>query len=269
MKQRALQTARQLGLLHTLEPLRQSWSVIKERAKNAEFRRRNPDFVPPPLAIMHDAYGSVSFAAYWSNGQYLARLLADLIRKHQPTAERVLEWGCGPGRIIRHLPTLLPSAQLFGVDYNKQSIAWCRAAIKNISFAENELSPPLPFAARHFDVIYAVSVLTHLSVAQQVAWIRELRRVAKPNGCVILTTNGEQTTTILLPKERERFWKDGVVIRGRVEDGKRCFLSYHQPAYAREHLFSHFQVIEHAPGLPGAPATEQDIWVLRPNLGNC
>lgn len=213
---------------------------------------------------MHDAYASVSFRSYWEGGQYLAHWLADLIREHHPTPERVLEWGCGPARILRHLPELLPKGtQFFGTDYNHESISWCTRTIKNIRFVDNELSPPLPFPGQHFDLIYAVSVLTHLSVAQQDTWMKELRRVLRPNGCLILTTNGEQTAKILLPKEFARFQKEGVVIRGEVQEGKRCFLSYNHPAYAKDHLFLGLQVCEHIPGLPGAAATEQDIWILK------
>jgi SAM-dependent methyltransferase len=116
--------------------------VADHNPENEDFCREHPDFVPPPLALMHEAYASVSFRAYWDVGQYIARLLTDLIQKHHPTPERVLEWGCGPARILRHLPGLLPEGtQFFGTDYNKESISWCKLAIRNINFAENELSP--------------------------------------------------------------------------------------------------------------------------------
>jgi hypothetical protein len=111
--------------------------------------------------------------------------------------------------------------------------------------------------------LYAISVLTHLSVARQNSWLEELRRIAAINSCLILTTNGARAAAILLPDEQDRFQKDGVVIRDRVEEGKRCFLSYHHPSYVREHLFSGLQICDHFPGFAGAPGTEQDIWVVR------
>jgi SAM-dependent methyltransferase len=263
MKQQALQAVRSLGLLDAAELVNRRWRMADATAENEAFCREHPDFTPPPLTAMHDAYGTVSFRAYWELGQYMATLLAGLIRKHQPRSEHVLEWGCGPARIIRHLPALLPGTQFVGTDYNAESIAWCRSTIKNIEFADNSLFPPLPFAGEQFDVVYAISVLTHLSVVQQDDWIEELRRILRPGGCLILTTNGERAASILLPSELRRLDNDGVLIRGRVQEGKRCYLSYHRPEYARGRLFAGLQVCEHIPGLPGAPATEQDIWILK------
>ena len=123
---------------------------------------------------------------------------------------------------------------------------------------------PTPLCGRLFlDAIYAVSVLTHLSAAQQDAWINELRRVLHPSGCLILTTNGEQSATILLPKELARFRNEGIVIRSGVDEGRRCFLAYHHPEYVRTHLFSGLQIYEHIPGFAEADTIGQDIWVLR------
>jgi hypothetical protein len=56
----------------------------------------------------------------------------------------ILAWGCGPGRIIRHMPDLFDeSGQCHGTDYNFRSIAWCRENLPGIQFAINDLKPPL------------------------------------------------------------------------------------------------------------------------------
>jgi hypothetical protein len=80
---------------------------------------------------------------------------------------------------------------------------------------------------------------------------------------LILTTNGEESAKILLPKELARFRNDGIVIRSGVEEGRRCFLAYHHPEYVRMHLFSGYRICEHIPGLGEASVIGQDIWVLR------
>ena len=271
LKQQVLQVLRSIGLLRGAERLHLHWTAARTKNDNARFCHEHPGFLPPPSAAMHDAYGSVSFRSYWEGGQRGARALAKLILSHQPKPERILEWGCGPARILGHLPgMLLDSTQFFGTDYNKESISWCRRAIGNITFSENQLSPPLSFVEKHFDVIYAVSVLTHLSVSQQDAWINELRRVLPPNGCLIVTTHGEQSAKLLLPHEYARFRDEGVVVRSGVEEGKRCFLSYHNPSYARKHLFADFQICERIPGdsptaaaLWGVTGVEQDTWIVR------
>jgi SAM-dependent methyltransferase len=151
-----------------VEWLYRHWSIWRVNVENRKFCREQPDFIPPPLAAMHDAYGSISCRDYWHLGERIAQLVTHMIHKHHSSPRRVLEWGCGPARILRHLPALLAEdTRFFGTDYNEESISWCRRAIKDITFIHNALYPPLPFADGYFDVIYAVSVLTHLSASQQ------------------------------------------------------------------------------------------------------
>lgn len=244
-KQKILHVLRQIGLLDAANKLHLQWAVLRSKDDNAAFCREHPDFRPPPIAVMHDAYGSTFLRSYWNSGKAAAALIADLIRKHTPAATRVMEWGCGSARSLRHLPGLLPQGvDYFGSDYNPEAVAWCKTNINGVSFIQNDLSPPLPLEIDSFDVIYAVSVLTHLSVTQQRAWLKELRRVLRFDGCLILTTNGEQSAKLLLPHEYAQFRADGVVVRSGVEEGKRCFCSYHHPDFAAKQLFAGMTVRE-------------------------
>jgi SAM-dependent methyltransferase len=211
---------------------------------------------------MYDVQGEVSFRHYWDWGIEAASLLDELIRKYQPGAKRVLEWGCGPARVIRHMPGLLPGGtECFGTDYNRDAISWCQLAIKDVMFVENELSPPLPFAGEYFDVIYALSVLTHLSLKEQRAWVVELCRVLRPSGCLILTTHGIQSASVLLPSEYARFENEGAIVRSGAEEGKRCFATFNHPDHARNHLFAGLHICEHRP--ESANRHQQDFWILR------
>jgi hypothetical protein len=47
-------------------------------------------------------------------------------------------------------------------------------------------SPPLPFEDGYFDLIYSLSVFTHLTTTWE-AWLHELRRVLKPQGHAVIT----------------------------------------------------------------------------------
>lgn len=261
IKQRGVNFLRQLGMLPAAEQMHFLWTSLRERRENALFLHERPDFTPPPLAVMHDAYGSVSFQSYWDGGHRIAQLVADTIQRHHPSPRHILEWGCGAARVLRHLPSFFPpEVEFSGTDYNPKSIAWCRTAVPHIRFADNGLAPPLPFAARQFDVVYAVSVLTHLSTAQQVAWLRELRRVLAPKGILVLTLHGIRSTQVLLPQEFEHFEQKGTLVRNGVEEGKRCFVSYHHPKYARDVLFRGLAVSEH---ITDHPFITQDVWVVR------
>jgi len=113
-----------------------------------------------------------------------------------------LDWGCGPARIIRHLPKLLPNTSLYGTDYNAKSIAWNKANFQKISFELNNINPPTSFEDGFFDAIYGLSIFTHLSEENHFNWISELYRISSPGAILILTTHGQAYREKLLPADK-------------------------------------------------------------------
>src|ERR1700733_9209860 len=89
LKQYAVQRLRSLRLLDSAEWLNRRWAIARSNAENETFCREHPDFGAPPLAAMHDAYGSISFQSYWAGGQYFAGVIADLISAHCRRPKRV------------------------------------------------------------------------------------------------------------------------------------------------------------------------------------
>ncbi|MGI4791710.1 MAG: class I SAM-dependent methyltransferase [Janthinobacterium lividum] len=102
----------------------------------------------------------------------------------------VLDFGCGCGRLISAFQAQLPQARFFGTDAEADLIEWSRKHLPNADFRVNTPEPPLPYADGQFDLIYAISVFTHLDERQQYLWLDELRRVAKPGALLILTVHG-------------------------------------------------------------------------------
>lgn len=264
LRQRWIAGLRRSGMLPLADTGRFALEIWKRWRENYRFRREHPLFMPPPISIMYDANRHVSLREYAKTGEIDARMIADRIARHcAESPERVLEWGCGPARILRHLPAMLPpDTQCYGVDYNASTIRWCSRAMPGIVFGVSGLLPPVPFTDVKFDVIYAVSVFTHLSEASQLEWARALREALSPNGILIITTHGERCLLKLLPQEKERFYRGDVVVRGGVREGTRCFVAYHPSRYVREKLFPDMEVLEDTSSIPGTHM-RQDIWVLR------
>lgn len=103
---------------------------------------------------------------------------------------RILDWGAGCGRIARHWADRSADVEFYGCDINEQSIAWCQ---KNMPFGKYQVSkllPPLPYPDNHFDVLYGISVLTHLLFDTHYLWMSEIWRVLKPGGVAVLTACG-------------------------------------------------------------------------------
>jgi SAM-dependent methyltransferase len=104
--------------------------------------------------------------------------------------KRVLDFGCGAGRVIRHLIPPAPGCELWGSDIDPRCIEWDRRHLGPASFVLNGERPPLPFDDGGFDLIYAVSVFTHISDLWA-SWLLEMHRVLAPGGLLVATFMGE------------------------------------------------------------------------------
>ena len=98
-----------------------------------------------------------------------------------------LDFGCGCGRTLLWLARAFPNVRWHGTDVDAESVDWCRASIPGGSFSVNAPLPPLPYPDSSFDLIYGVSVFTHLSEEHQRAWLPELRRILRPGGLLLLS----------------------------------------------------------------------------------
>ena len=101
---------------------------------------------------------------------------------------RVLDFGCGPGRTLRHLQAEAERCELIGCDIHEPSVAWVQRNLAVRAFACAD-EPPLPLAAGSVDLVLAVSVFTHLTDSWA-RWLAELARVLVPDGLLLLTFHG-------------------------------------------------------------------------------
>lgn len=254
---------RRLGLLELVEKIRYVRETLRYKRTNRQFRNENPAFVLPPSHLAFDAYSAPDWHHYKQSGERSAEFIYNIAMKYLTNPVAIYEWGCGPARIIRHLPGIAKNdIQIFGSDYNSETIEWAKKNISEVSFDLNTLNPPLAYENEAFDLIYAISVFTHLSEQNALGWINELHRVLKKNGILLMTTTGELNyQTELLDHERKLYESRGVVVRDRYPEGKKMFLANHNPAYVRNTLLRKFEILEHVPN--GFPMMKQELWIAR------
>ena len=73
---------------------------------------------------------------------------------------RILDFGCGCGRVIRYFHKLSNNSSFYATDIDEEAISWCQDQLSQIGeFVKNKESPPLPFGDEFFDF---VNTLTHL-----------------------------------------------------------------------------------------------------------
>ncbi|MEW5958963.1 MAG: class I SAM-dependent methyltransferase [Chloroflexota bacterium] len=145
--------------------------------------------------------GGSDFAAAGQEFLQYFRQLANL----QP-AERVLDIGCGSGRMAIPLTGYLgPEGIYNGIDITEESIRWCRQHITrrypNFRFLHADLynrryNPGgrcqardyvFPFEDQSFDFIFLTSVFTHLLPADTGQYLREIARLLQPSGRALMT----------------------------------------------------------------------------------
>jgi SAM-dependent methyltransferase len=107
------------------------------------------------------------------------------------TRARVLDWGCGHGRVIRHFDEVGPNMELHGVDIDGENAAWAAQHLPRVRAIHGPLMPPLRYAMGTFDLVYGISVMTHLTESVQKAWVEELERIIRPGGLALLTFAGD------------------------------------------------------------------------------
>jgi SAM-dependent methyltransferase len=171
----------------------------------------------------------------------------------------VLDFGCGCGRVLRHLKGRT-NASLHGCDYNPTLIGWCQRHLPVAQYRVNGLAPPLPYDAGQFDVVYALSVFTHLSAPLQREWFAELARVVRPNGHAIITVLGDLWLHRLTEDERGRLAAGEVIVRDANLAGRNDCAAFHSAA-AVEALARGFTIAKAVPA--GGTDAIQDAYVLR------
>jgi SAM-dependent methyltransferase len=146
----------------------------------------------PPAANMRRVIGDdspVRFAlggstTFHNIGAYLAEM-----GRRWSDFPRILDWGCGAGRVTRYLLTET-QAEVHGVDIDPENIAWCKSELTTGNFDCISPVPPTTFPDQYFDLIIGCSVFTHLSEEMQMQWLAELQRIARPNALLFLSVQG-------------------------------------------------------------------------------
>jgi SAM-dependent methyltransferase len=160
---------------------------------------------------------------------------------------RILDFGCGCGRVLRHLGKL-DEVELHGCDYNPELVSWCAGHLPFAAFARNELEPPLPYESETFDFAWAFSIFTHLPRELQRPWIEELRRVLARGGHLLFSVHGDSYAAGLEGEELRAYQAGELVVHAPDLAGSNTCGAFHPEAYVRGTLAEGFDVLSHTPG---------------------
>ena len=159
---------------------------------------RVPYGVPPPQLEHHLNGGS---------NPSVARYYADVLTSPAlPPNARILDMGCGYGRIALELATrLTPTQQYVGLDPHLAAVDWAAGNITprhpNFSFDQVDIASKVynadgtlagstyrfPFEDESLDLVFMISVMTHVDIDTLTAYVHEAARTLAPTGRFVAT----------------------------------------------------------------------------------
>ena len=105
----------------------------------------------------------------------------------------------------------------------------------------------MDFADGTFDLIYGISVFTHLDEPLQLSWLQELRRVAKPGALIITTVHGPSRYESLKEEQLKQLKKEGILFcrQKKKKDGLPDFYqtTFHTREYVEENWAEYFEIL--------------------------
>jgi ubiquinone/menaquinone biosynthesis C-methylase UbiE len=104
---------------------------------------------------------------------------------------KILDVACGTGRLVPTIFKKNNNAEYFGLDTSKEMLAWLQEKVKKLNI-QNKVklvisdATKIPFKDETFDIVFTYHLLWHLPFEEQEKIIREMLRVTKRGGILII-----------------------------------------------------------------------------------
>lgn len=184
------------------------------------------------------------------------------------TGKRVLDFGAGAGRIVRHGLADEPAAAFWACDIDGRSTSWMQKHLSPpLNVFQTAQWPPTSCAPGSFDLIYAFSVWTHL-VDEWSAWLLEMHRLLDPEGVLIITVFGPGIAAHGMLPIGDNVTGMNVLAPGTPWDGGGPLI-VHSEWWLRTHWGRAFEIVELRPGQETGPPPllGQGVVVMRKRDG--
>ena len=127
---------------------------------------------------------------------------------------KLLDFGCGWGRLIRLFYKYIPTTNLYAVDAWDTSLQYCMDSNIKANIAKiEEICTEIPFGV-NFDLVISFSVFTHLSKRATEAALKALRKSIDDNGLLIIT---------IRPFEYIRYFLNRNNVKASAEDLEKLY----------------------------------------------
>jgi SAM-dependent methyltransferase len=263
-------TLRALDRMSLLAPVYRAYERVRSLRGSQDGEVDAGGLPVPPPRLRVEVAGTAGLEWFLDSGRQQAAIIRFAAERNGAPLEStrsLLDFGCGCGRVLRHWAGLDGPA-IHGSDYNERLVGWCAANLRFVTASFNELAPPLRYEDAQFDLVYAISVFTHLPHDLERAWVDELSRIMAPGGLLLLTTHGDSYADRLDADERATYDFGEPVVRWPRAAGSNLCTTFHPGSYLRERLAPELELLEHRPDGGTVGSRQQDLVVFRkPALG--
>lgn len=127
---------------------------------------------------------------YWFVGQSGLQIVKlAMLAAERDGFERILDFGCGYGRVLRFLKAAYPDALLTACDIVPNAVDFCASTFGAIPVYSHEQPEQIPLKGT-FDLIWCGSVLTHLDAALLARVLRLLASHLSTKGVLVCSLHG-------------------------------------------------------------------------------
>jgi SAM-dependent methyltransferase len=143
-------------------------------------------------------------ATYYTTGRTtIRRVRLAMLQTRKADLRRILDFGCGYGRILRQFKAAFPEAGLVACDILPEAVDFCAETFgAEPVYAEDD--PGQTKLEGKFDLIWLGSLFTHLDAARWKSLLDLLERSLDPGGLLLFTTQGR----FIRDQIAERTWQD-------------------------------------------------------------
>jgi SAM-dependent methyltransferase len=139
---------------------------------------------------------SIGHACYESVNKFISSELAFPIK--------VLDFGVGCARTMRFFYRETDKYDCYGCDVDRRAIDYINRYVPFINARTTNNLPPLPYQAGYFDIVYSISVFTHLENKSLNLWMKEMHRILKDKGSLELSLHGSRSFDIVVNEPQRR-----------------------------------------------------------------
>lgn len=128
-----------------------------------------------------DHLAATEEASFWFRGRN--RLILWALARYAPTADSMLELGCGTGYVLRGVHAARPELRLAGAELYPEGLQVAAGRLPGVELVQLDATR-MPFDGE-WDVVGAFDVLEH--IADDAAALAGMREAARPGGTILIS----------------------------------------------------------------------------------